>query len=308
MSNYSKGELQTNAQNTSWTKIFSFVSDNSTVLDFGCSDGNLGKELKVQKNCTVYGVEIDKDDYQKAKGVLDGVFNFNIETSPIPKDLNQIRFDTIILADVIEHFVHPAEALRKLAMLLKPSGQIIFSIPNMAHISVRLALMHGNFSYNETGLLDKTHLHFYDFNEVQRVMAEAGLQIKENDANILEYPPSFIKDKLNELGLIDNGFIKEISTDRLAKTFQFVGCAVKPKAGIKVKRVPLSTKTPEHELSDYIENIHSDNKEINKINKELASYIKSLESEISRLQQHADTNSHKVTWRSVVKKRSKDGS
>ena len=47
----------------------------------------------------------------------------------------------------------------------------------MAHISVRLALLQGDFEYTQTGLLDKTHIHFYDQREVERVFNEAGYEI-----------------------------------------------------------------------------------------------------------------------------------
>lgn len=283
MSNYSEGKLDTKERNTSWAKIFDYIFDGSTVLDFGCSDGVLGSELKRQKNCTVYGVEIDDGDFKKAKKVLDGVFNFNIEKDDVPKDLKAIKFDAIVLADVIEHFVHPAEALATLRTLLNEDGRIIFSIPNMAHISVRLKLLEGSFDYTETGLLDKTHLHFYDYDEVKRVFTEAGMQIEHNDANTLPYPPSFLQKKLKELGLEDKGFIEKIQNDRLAQSFQFVGYA-KPMNDIANQRnSKLSTSTPESELINYIDSLQASEARLVAENTGLAAQISALQAEIDKM-------------------------
>jgi len=249
------------------------------VLDIGCSSGKLGQELKKNKHCIVYGSEIDEGDYHRAQKVLDKVFLFNIETDILPKTLEGKKFDVIIFADVIEHLVRPVRTLKIAKDLLKPQGRVVFSIPNMAHISVRLQLLSGRFSYNETGLLDKTHLHFYDYSEVQRVMAEAGLQMVVNDSNVLNYPPSFLKEKLAELGLIDNGFTERAQHDINAQVFQFVGYCELLKPDQKVTKIPLSTTTPEQELTDYIEKMHADIKSINITNKRLENYIKILETE-----------------------------
>ncbi|MEI7674234.1 MAG: hypothetical protein WCI60_00660 [bacterium] len=53
MSNYSEKIPDTEAKNTSWYKIMSFVPESSEVIDIGCSSGLLGKALKENKNCTV---------------------------------------------------------------------------------------------------------------------------------------------------------------------------------------------------------------------------------------------------------------
>ena len=44
---------------------------------------------------------------------------------------------------------------------LSRKGAVIASIPNIAHGSVRLALLAGEFRYRDLGLLDDTHLRFF---------------------------------------------------------------------------------------------------------------------------------------------------
>lgn len=295
MSNYSQGKLQVKERNTTWAKIFDYVFDESVVLDVGCSDGAFGKELKERKKCHVYGIEIDPGDYAVAKKVLDGVFDVNVEREPIPPELTAVKFDAIILADVIEHFVDPVGTLRKLGSLLNEGGRLIFSIPNMSHISVRLQLLGGRFSYNETGLLDKTHLHFYDFEEVKRVFGEAGYQIEHNDANSLPYPPTFLSKKLHSLGLKDDGYIASAQEDMEARTFQFVGYCSKLTSGSS-KTIRLSTTTPEHDLITYIENLKAATQKLQEENASLTTDLANVRTQLEHIK-------NSVPWRTAKKLR-----
>ena len=58
---------------------------------------------------------------------------------------------------------------RKSKAIYKENGVILASIPNVAHISVLAPLLAGNWTYTEYGLLDKTHIRFFTFNEMLRM-------------------------------------------------------------------------------------------------------------------------------------------
>jgi methionine biosynthesis protein MetW len=300
MSDYAQNTPKMEA-NTSWAKIFHYIADGATVLDVGCSDGQLGKALKAQKDCTVYGIEIDPGDLAIAQKVLDGVFGINIETEDLPPALARLKFDAIVLADVVEHFVNPSRALQLLKKLLKKDGRIVFSIPNMSHISVRLQLLSGRLIYNNIGLLDHTHLHFYDYEEVKRVMTNAGLTIKAIDANTLAYPPSFLEQKLADLGLKDAGYIKATQNDKHAQSFQFVGYAAA--AAKSIGQIPLSTTTPEHELTEYIEELKKANRYLNDRVKNLEAENESLTGQAKLTQEHLDTIMRSPIWQASHKAR-----
>src|SRR5262245_42234591 len=71
------------------------------------------------------------------------------------------RFDTIVLADVIEHLPDPAEMVSLLKQGLVPDGSIVASVPNVAHWFVRIDLLRGSFNYQEMGIMDATHLRWF---------------------------------------------------------------------------------------------------------------------------------------------------
>jgi 2-polyprenyl-3-methyl-5-hydroxy-6-metoxy-1,4-benzoquinol methylase len=84
----------------------------------------------------------------------------NIETDTFP--FADELFDIIIFADVLEHLVDPWATLQKCIKWLKPGGTCIISIPNFQYwrIGLRVSLR-GDFSYENHGILDKTHLRFF---------------------------------------------------------------------------------------------------------------------------------------------------
>lgn len=274
MSNYSVTDEFLNNPNTSWYKIFQRIRKKSRILDIGCSSGNLGAELMARKHCTVIGVDINDEDVAIAKTRLADAFVANIETD----DLSHLgKFDYIIFADVIEHLLDPATALRKLKPLLADKGTLIFSLPNMAHMSVRMALMAGRFTYGETGLLDKTHLHYYDQEEIRRVISEAGYNLDNLDWVHRDVPEDFLRARLKELGLEATPVFIEYSKQVDAAAYQYVGQASIATGPAKPHRRP-SVSPPINDFEIFFDSLK----------KEYIERIKALEKERNRLKATRD--------------------
>jgi SAM-dependent methyltransferase len=89
------------------------------------------------------------------------------------------RFDCLVFADVLEHIVDPLRFLSRSLRFLRPGGQVVISVPNVAHWSVRSQLLAGRFNYTPTGLLDETHVHFFTAASLQKMLAECGLTVME---------------------------------------------------------------------------------------------------------------------------------
>jgi 2-polyprenyl-3-methyl-5-hydroxy-6-metoxy-1,4-benzoquinol methylase len=67
-------------------------------------------------------------------------------------------FDVIVCGDVLEPVKKPSAVLQTLAEPLALGGLIVISVPNVAHLWIRLQLLLGRFEYTERGILDHTHL------------------------------------------------------------------------------------------------------------------------------------------------------
>ncbi len=245
MSNYTNNLFDPNVKNNSWTHLFDYVPQKARVLDVGCSSGNFGDVLQHEKNCEVIGVDIDEADIDEAKKKLSAAYVRNVERDDLA-DLG--KFDIIIFADVLEHLLDPSAALQKVKKLLKPKGRILFSIPNMAHISIRLHLLRGFFEYTPIGLLDRTHLHYYDEHEVQHIFNEALLHIEEVNTCTKPFAKSQISERLFDMGLgiIDDKFYDLLDRTK-AEVFQFVGYAV-PVAKKQEAARPTQYLMPDEEM------------------------------------------------------------
>jgi hypothetical protein len=62
--------------------------------------------------------------------------------------------------------------------LLSTEGIALVSLPNVAHWSVRKALLAGRWTYTPTGILDDTHLRFFTVSTGHELLQGAGLSIE----------------------------------------------------------------------------------------------------------------------------------
>ena len=243
MSYYANSEFADDS-NTPWYKALALMPEKGKVLDVGCSSGNFGEVIIAQKKLIVDGVELDPKDAAIAQKKLRKVFNLNIETDSI-SSLDS-DYDIIYLGDVIEHLVRPSAALERLKNNLNKDGAIVFSIPNMAHISVRLMLLAGNFKYGNTGLLDKTHLHYYDRSEIDRVFHEAGYKIVNMDWVSRDIPRELLESELRKIGLVGNEKFFKHAKQIDSGAYQYIGKAVP--AGRIMKDLPRPAVSPEIDM------------------------------------------------------------
>lgn len=148
-----------------------------TVLEVGCDCGATLAEIK---NCypraLVYGYEMNPTSARIASSVSQVKIG-NLEDKMLPYD--EDMFDYIIFGDVLEHLRDPEGIIQYCKKYLKPNGCILASIPNLMFISVIKNLLEGNFTYQDTGLLDRTHIHMFTYNEIMRMFNNCDFDIEE---------------------------------------------------------------------------------------------------------------------------------
>jgi 2-polyprenyl-3-methyl-5-hydroxy-6-metoxy-1,4-benzoquinol methylase/glycosyltransferase involved in cell wall biosynthesis len=158
--------------------LLRLVGRNKRVLELGCAAGHMSRAMREQE-CRVVGIEINAEAANLASAFCEKVIVGDLDYMNFPQELGSDRFDVVLAADVLEHLKDPAWVLQKVSKFLEPGGYLVTSIPNVAHLSVRLALFAGSFPYSQSGLLDKTHLRFFTRETAESLLDEAGFAITD---------------------------------------------------------------------------------------------------------------------------------
>ena len=177
--NYTR-EVQAN-QEEALSKIVAKVPHRSVVLDIGCGSGMMGRYLSENNECVVDGVDIDPAAVAIARPKYRKVGVFNLEKDSLLGSFAAEAYDCIVMADVIEHLVHPEQLFEDVKKLLKPDGILLFSIPNITHLSAGLELVLGKFEYRSSGLLDATHVRFYSRRGFIDKLESCGIYVEAVD-------------------------------------------------------------------------------------------------------------------------------
>ncbi len=153
------------------------IDPNSIVLEFGPAHGRMTRYLTEELNCSVYIVEIDKDAYKSVRNIAkDGICG-NIEDYEWVDKFQNIKFDYIIWADVLEHLLDPESALKSSIELLKDDGDCLISVPNISYCGVVYSLLEDKFEYSEVGIIDSTHVKFFTYNSLINLFNSCDLEI-----------------------------------------------------------------------------------------------------------------------------------
>lgn len=181
-------------------EILKIVGENKTVLEIGSSAGYMTRAF-LDNKCIVDVVETDKQAISKIPKQIRTKFAQSIEDSKIYQSLNN-DYDYIIMADVLEHLVKPEQVLKSLFKISSASTKLLVSLPNVACWAMRKQLFFkGDFEYQESGLLDKTHLHFYTVNTLPKILSENGWKVEQVKGTITRLPIEWLTLKIPSLYL-----------------------------------------------------------------------------------------------------------
>jgi predicted TPR repeat methyltransferase len=152
------------------------------LLDLGAAGGHLGRA--VRSRCSyLAGVEPDRSLPPSAR---DGYDDWRAVDAFGAGDWER-PFDVVVCADVLEHLPDPASLLARIRRWLTPGGILLASIPNVANVSVRAALLVGRFEYADRGLLDRTHVGFYTRSSGRRLLEKNGFRVVAADPTAMPY-------------------------------------------------------------------------------------------------------------------------
>lgn len=162
-----------------------------SVLDLGCGDGDYSKSLK-DLGFTVTASDIDIARFRH-KDKID--FRYCDITKEMPFADN--TFDYVLLMEVIEHLRNPYAVLSEINRILKKSGSLIISTPNILSLkSRRRFLFEGTYEYFREPPLDQAknckevifnlHIVPYRYPELEYLLFTNHLKVNKIFTSIYE--------------------------------------------------------------------------------------------------------------------------
>jgi len=207
--------------NSTLTAELEMVGAGKKVLEIGPGSGHLTEAL-AKRNCQVTCIEIDEKLTSIARSFCQRMIVADVERVNLEDAFPGERFDVILLGDVLEHLKHPEMILLKLRDYLQPAGYLVMSLPNVAHASVRLALLNGDFNYSEEGIIDRTHLRFFTLATIVALSREAGYKIRELRRTRVGVFNTEVKLSIENIAV---SVLRKLMRDPEATTYQFIFAA-----------------------------------------------------------------------------------
>ena len=145
------------------------------ILEIGCAAGGFRRNF--EDEIEYWGVEpvesaANKADAEGNMKVLHGVYD--AVADQIPNEY----FDAVVCNDVIEHIADTRAFLKSLRSKLTSMGCIVGSVPNIRFIgTVKMLVLRRDWQYEDSGIMDYTHLRFFTPKSFARIFQESGFEI-----------------------------------------------------------------------------------------------------------------------------------
>lgn len=159
-------------------RILAHIPAGSTILDVGTGSGTLGRYLAENKNCITDGLTDNPEEQRAARPHYRNLHLADLEHQKPSEVIVTQSYDRIVCADVLEHLRNADMVLADLAKLLTPDGRILVSVPNATYLGVIACLIAGHLTRTREGLLDHTHVRFFDRPALDELARAAGLHIE----------------------------------------------------------------------------------------------------------------------------------
>lgn len=159
------------------------------LIEVGCSSGAMAREFKkISPHCHYRGIEIDPDYAKLAERYCDQSLVLDIEAADETFWKANADRDCWIFGDALEHLRDPWRILHQVRSVMPPNASIAACIPNAQHWSLQAKLSIGDFRYEDSGLLDRTHLRFFSRQTILEMFNHAGFTVTACIPRIFEEP------------------------------------------------------------------------------------------------------------------------
>jgi hypothetical protein len=159
------------------------------IVEVGSSSGALARAYRNRNPaCEYVGIEINPDYAERSRNGCTEVVCGNIENLEDDVFMRLFPSDCWIFGDALEHLYDPWAVLRRIRAHLPKMSQVIACIPNAQHWSMQVSLNSGQFNYQDSGLLDRTHLRWFTRITIIKLFESTGYRIVQGMPRIFDEP------------------------------------------------------------------------------------------------------------------------
>jgi 2-polyprenyl-3-methyl-5-hydroxy-6-metoxy-1,4-benzoquinol methylase len=159
--------------------ILSFLdkNDNKFILDTGCGNGSLAAEL-IKKGFNAYGTDASEEGIKIArKKYPDRFFVQDLSSNNLPEELSNIKFDTILSTEVIEHLYDPRGYIRFCKNVLNEKGTLIITTPYHGYLKNLVLSLTNKWDPHLGPLWDGGHIKFWSKKTLSQLLSEFGFKV-----------------------------------------------------------------------------------------------------------------------------------
>ncbi len=161
------------------------------VVEVGCMHGALAQAYR-QANPAAHftGIDIDPDYAAVAAGACNVALPGDIELFDEAQWARLFPSDCWVFGDCLEHLRDPWRIVRTIREHIDTDGCLVTCIPNAQHWSVQMRLATGLFRYEDSGLLDRTHVRWFTRVTLIEMFQQAGWRIESGlSRRVPQQPP-----------------------------------------------------------------------------------------------------------------------
>jgi 2-polyprenyl-3-methyl-5-hydroxy-6-metoxy-1,4-benzoquinol methylase len=152
-------------------------TENKYILDLGCGNGYLVNYL-VELGYNAYGTDASEQGVAIAKKTnADRFFVQDISSGVLPAELKNIRFDTIISTEVIEHLYDPDAFINFCKQQLRNGGEIIISTPYHGYFKNLMLSVFNKWDSHMNPRWLGGHIKLWSKKTLAKILTDAGFTI-----------------------------------------------------------------------------------------------------------------------------------
>jgi ubiquinone/menaquinone biosynthesis C-methylase UbiE len=187
-------------------KILKMITNGGRVLDVGCGPGIMLKDLVVDRGAEFHGIDISDRMIEEARKMADrmpakGKVSFSVggaEKLDFPDDY----FDLVLAMGLVEYLDEPRKAIKEVARVAKPGGEIIITYCHKNGIYNRLFRYYGTPVKHLYHAMRNTPFIFhkmYTEESARELVEGTGLReagLKYYAANVVPFPLNYLAKSL----------------------------------------------------------------------------------------------------------------